>query len=73
MERAYIECQRKKGSHPLLNKRAGDGTPSRAKVSKKKTEDCGSEKLTPENALFLRALFGDSVPYRKALSVSWSE
>ena len=31
MERAYIECQRKKGNNPLLNKRAGDETPSRAK------------------------------------------
>ena len=65
MERAYIQCQRNKENHPLLNKRAGEGTPSRAKGRKKKTEDCGSEKLTPENALFLRALFGDSVSYRR--------
>ena len=65
MERAYIQCQRNKENHPLLNKRAGEGTPSRAKGRKKKTEDCGSEKLTPENALFLRALFGDSASYRR--------
>ena len=53
IERAYIECQRKKGNHPLLNKGAGDGTPSRAKGRKKKTEDCGSGRLTLEDALFL--------------------
>ena len=53
IERAYIECQRKKGNHPLLNKRAGDGSPSRAKSRKKKTEDCGSGRLTLEDALFL--------------------
>jgi len=35
-ERAYIECQRKKGNHPLLNRRAGDATLSRAKGRKKK-------------------------------------
>ena len=53
MERAYIECQRNKGNHPLLNKRAGDGTPSRAKGSKRKTKDCCSGGLTLEDALFL--------------------
>ena len=53
MERAYIECQRKKGNHPLLNKRAGDGTPSRAKGRKKETEDCCSKGLTLEDAVFL--------------------
>ena len=53
MERTYIECQRKKGNHPLLNKRAGDGTPSRAKGRKKETEDCCSKGLTLEVALFL--------------------
>ena len=37
MERAYIECQRKKGNYRLLSKRAGDGTPSRAKGTKRKT------------------------------------
>ena len=35
MEKAYIECPRKKGNYPLLNKRAGDGTPYRAKGRKK--------------------------------------
>ena len=53
MERAYIECQRKKGNHPLLNKRAGDGPPSRAKGRKRKTKDCGLGRLTLEDALFL--------------------
>ena len=53
MERAYIECQRKKGNYPLLNKRAGDGTPSHAKGRKRKTKDCGSGRLTLEDALFL--------------------
>ena len=65
MERAYIECQRKKGNHPLLNKRAGDGPPSRAKGRKKKTKDSGSGRLTLEEVLFIQALFGDSVPYRR--------
>ena len=47
MERAYIECQRKKGNqYPLLKKRAGEGTPSRAKVRKRKTKDCCSGGLT---------------------------
>ena len=53
MERAYIECQRKKGNYPLLKKRGGDGTPSRAKVRKRKTKDCCSGRLTLEDALFL--------------------
>ena len=55
MERAYIECQRKKGNNPLLNKRAGDETPSRAlqKGRKRKTKDCCSGGLTLEDALFL--------------------
>ena len=46
MERAYIECQRKKGNHPLLNMRAGEGTPSRAKGRNRKTKDCCSGGLT---------------------------
>ena len=53
MERAYIQGQRNKENHPLLNKRAGDGTPSRAKVRNRKTKDCCSGRLTLEDALFL--------------------
>lgn len=35
----YLECQRKKGNYPLLNKKSGDGAPSRAKGRKRKSED----------------------------------
>ena len=70
MERAYIECQKKKGNYPLLNKRAGDGTPSRAKGRKRKTNYSGSGRLTLENALFLQALFGQWLrPYRRTRSI----
>ena len=46
MEKTYMECQRKKGNQPLLNKRGGDGTSSRAKGRRRKTGGCGSGRLT---------------------------
>ena len=47
----YMECQRKKGNYPLLNKKIGDGAPSRAKGRKRKAEDWYG-KTDLQNAIF---------------------